>query len=83
MIQMPKEFEKLWLSQFKTRIAYDANNNPIYVGEAEPSTLTSATGWRIKKITYDANNNPTQIDWADGNNHMDNIWDNRTDYTYS
>jgi len=79
---MTKEFERLWLSQWKTRIAYDASGNAEYVGEAKPGTATSATGWRIKKITYDASNNATQINWADSNTNMDNIWDSRTDYTY-
>jgi hypothetical protein len=65
------------------KIIYDASNNPIYVGEAEPGTATSAAGWRIKKITYDANNNPTNVEWADGNTNFDNIMDNYIGYTYS
>lgn len=79
---MPKEFEKLWLSQWKIRIEY-SDSNAIYVGEAKPGIGTDETGWRIKKITYDVNDNPTQINWADGNTNFDNIWDNRTTYTYS
>ena len=69
--------------QWKMRIEYDGNDNAIYVGEAKAGTETNATGWRIKKITYDGNNNATQVDWADGNNNQDNIWDNRTSLSYS
>lgn len=80
---MPKDFEKLWLTQWKVRIEYDNNENPLYIGEAKSGIATSATGWRIKKITYDSNNNPIQIDWADGNTNMDNVWDGRASYSYS
>lgn len=68
---------------YKILVEYDANNNPIYVGSAEPSTATSSSNWQIKKITYDANNNPTAVEWADGNDSFDNEWDERTTYTYS
>jgi len=80
---MPKQFEKLWLSQWKVRIAYvSGTSNVEYVGEAKPGTATDATGWRIKKLTY-SGNNVTQVNCADGNRNNDNIWDSRTDYTYS
>lgn len=78
-----KGFEKWWLAQHKMRIEYDANDNPIYVGEAQAGIATDATGWRIKKITYDANDNPTQVDWADGDNNMDNKWSERSSLSYS
>lgn len=70
-------------SNYKQLIEYDANDNPIYVGMAEPSTATGALSWQIKKITYDANNNPTAVEWADGNDSFDNKWDERATYTYS
>lgn len=74
---------KVLVTEYTTAIAYDASNNPIYVGEANPGTAESATGWRIKKITYDANNNPTNVQWADGNTKFDNVWDDRASYSYS
>ena len=64
-------------------IAYDSNDRPEYVGEANPGTATSASSWRIKKIAYDTNGNVTSVKWADGNSNFDNVWDNRTSYTYS
>lgn len=70
-------------SNYKQLIEYDVNNNPIYVGMAEPSTATGSLLWQIKKITYDASNNPTAVEWADGNDSFDNEWDERATYTYS
>ena len=69
--------------RYTTAIAYDASNNPIYVGEALEGTAKSAASWRIKKLTWDANGNCTDLQWADGNDNFDNIWDNRTTYSYS
>lgn len=80
---MTKEFEKLWMAQFKVRIAYDSSNRIQYVGEAAAGTATSATGWRIKKLTYDGTSTRvTQIDWADSNRNFDNEWDERESYSY-
>jgi len=62
---------------------FDASNNPIYVGEADPGVAKSDAKWRIKKITYDVNNNPTDVQWADSVETFTKIWDNRGDYTYS
>lgn len=64
-------------------IEYDANNNPIYVGETIPGSATSSAVWRIKKITYDVNNNPTDVQWADGNTNFDKSYDHRKDGTYT
>ena len=56
----------------KTKIEYDASNNPIYIGYTqEPDKNENADGWYIKKITYDASNNPTVINKKIG------IWANR------
>ena len=54
----------------------------LYQGEAEPGSATSAAKWRIRKYTY-IQNYPTQIDWADGVNTFNKIWDNRDGYSYS
>ena len=47
---------KITSISYTTKIEYDANNNPIYIGDAIPSSLTTAAVWRIKKLTYDINN---------------------------
>jgi len=55
----------------KTKIEYDASNNPIYIGKSkEPDKNEDHGGWYIKKITYDASSNPIDIEkkigvWAD------------------
>jgi hypothetical protein len=60
------------------RIAYDGNNNPIYVGNAPPGTATNAKGWTIKKLTYDVNDNPTYIQSTSGSGNY--TWDDRASY---
>ena len=70
-------------SNYTTKIIYDANNNPTYIGDATIGSLTSASVWRIKKLTYDASNNPTNIEWANGNSNFDKIMDSYLTYTYS
>lgn len=65
------------------RIQYDASQNPIYVGQANPGTAEGTAGWQIKKITYDANNNPTDVSYANGSEGFSFKWSLRTTYTYS
>ena len=71
------------VSHYVTKLSYDASSNLEYLGKADIGTATSASGWQIKKFTYDANNNLTDIELADGDDAFDNIWDNRTTYSYS
>ena len=64
------------------RLAYDANDNPIYEGWAiRKGTATSAASWKIRKLTWSAGTGGDQVmtleEWADGNELCDNIWDNR------
>lgn len=73
----------LSIPEFTGRAAYDANSNLQYYGEAMPGSATSAAVWRIKKLTYDSSNNLLSILWADGDDQMDNIWDNYASLTYS
>lgn len=63
-------------------IEYDANDNPIYIGQAESGTAKTAAGWRIKKLTW-FDGNCIDIQWADGTNAFTKIWDNRATYSYS
>ena len=64
-------------------LAYDANGNVLYLGQAPPGAATSAAIWQIRRFTYDANGNMTAIWWADGNTVYDNIWDDRATLSYS
>ena len=68
---------------FTNALDYDANGNLIFQGIAKISTAQTAPGWKIKKFTYDVNNNLTDVQYADGNDNFDNIWNNRATHTYS
>jgi hypothetical protein len=52
-----------------------------YVGDAAVGAATSAAAWRIKRITVSGD--LATVEWADGNQNFDNIWDNRASLTYS
>ena len=60
----------------------DSSVDAIYIGYAETGVAASAALWRIKKITL-SSNVPTQAQWADGNQSLDNVWDDRTSLSYS
>lgn len=53
-----------------------------YRGDAVPGTATSAAAWRVSRLTA-ADDGDVTIEFADGNDNFDNIWDNRLSLTYS
>jgi hypothetical protein len=59
----------------------DVGSGTTYVGEALPSTVTSAALWRIKRIVETGPD--IVILWADGNENFDNVWDDRAGLSYS
>ena len=68
---------------YSIQMDYDGSGNMIYMGLAEPNTITSDSYWQIKRFTYSGSGNLLSTTWADGNRNFDNIWDNRTDISYS
>jgi hypothetical protein len=54
----------------------------IYSGAAAPGSITSAAVWRISRVTLQSDGDVT-VQWADGNDAYDNIWDNRAALSYS
>ena len=62
---------------YQLQIDYDANNNPIYIGEALRGTDPGSTGWTIMKVSYNTSGNPIVFQTSDG------IWNDRTSLTYS
>ena len=42
-----------------------------------------SSGDLTTKIEYDANQNPTDVQFAQGSNNYDRVWDNRASYTYA
>jgi len=69
--------------EYTTAVAYDASNNPIYIGYASPGTSKSSKKWKIKKLTFDASNNPTDIQYPNGDSSFSFSWNDRASYTYS
>ena len=66
----------------RSRLEFDAASSTTnYVGEAAFNVATSAPFWRIKRLSYTSGS--ISIDWADGNDNFDNVWDNRTSLSYS
>ena len=56
----------------------DDGSTYLYVGEANPGTANSSTGWRIKRYTQ----SDLTGKWADATSAFTKIWDNRATYTY-
>lgn len=59
----------------------DVDASTSYIGESSPGTATSLALWRIKKISVSGT--LTSIQFADGNDRFDNIWDDRVSLSYS
>jgi len=59
----------------------DVVGSYTYVGEALPGTATTEAKWRIKRIEEIGED--FNILWADGDANFNNIWDDRTSFTYS
>ena len=56
-------------------------SNIIYMGVAAIGSATSAAVWQIHRINTTGGN--VSVDYADGNENFDNIWDNRASLTYA
>lgn len=65
---------------FATRID-EVSTSVSYIGWAVPGTLDAAATWRIMRMTLTGT--VTAIEWADGDEDFDNIWDDRASLTYS
>lgn len=52
----------------------------VYKGFAMPGTEAQAPSWAIQKISR--KQDVIVYEWADGDNHFDNIWDNRYALNY-
>lgn len=65
---------------FATRMD-KVGGNITYIGQALPGSLTSAAVWMIRKM--DESGGDLIIQFADGNDKYDNIWDNRLLLSYS
>jgi len=52
----------------------------VYIGTAPSGSATSASVWQIKKLTYSST--AALVQFANGLDAFDQIWDNRTSLTY-
>lgn len=70
-------------SNYTQKIENDSQGRAIYIGLAFPGTLTSLDKWQIKKLTYDSNSAVTDVQFAEGSNAFNKIWDLRGTYIYT
>ena len=63
---------------------FNASNQVIYEGWADPSALTSEAKFQICKHTYDSSGNLTETNWAKRSGYATDdfvfIWDDRLTY---
>jgi hypothetical protein len=59
----------------------EASSTVTYVGKAQPGTSAASAAWQIKKITESGTE--TIIEFANGTDLFDNVWNNRGSLSYS
>ena len=52
----------------------------LYVGEAAQGADPSAPVWRVRKLS--TTGTVLSVQWADGNQHFDNVWSSRAALNY-
>ena len=67
----------------RTKIIWDADGNPIYIGISTSDASLSDPRWLIKKIVWDINGNPTDTLFADGEKEFTKVMNDYLDYNYS
>ena len=66
--------------EYDRNAAYDSGNrNLMYTGTAATGSATSSAAWKISRYNMASG----AIQYADGNENFDNIWDNRESLSYS
>lgn len=58
-----------------------STSGTTYVGEAVPNSATSSALWRVYKVAVSATS--TTVQFADGNDNFDNVWNDRSSLSYS
>ena len=84
---LPTLLDEVIRNQISPELDYlasvDDDDNPEYVGYAEPGTASSAAKWQIRKVTYEANTDTiVSVKYAGGSAAFDKAWDDRDSYTY-
>lgn len=69
------------LSSGELTFLLDDSVSPVlYMGWAAPGSLESEAKWRICKADTSSG---VSMKYADGNTNFDNVWENRTELSYS
>lgn len=73
------------VSPIRRKVLWDGSSATVnYLGEANFGAATSAACWRILRLTFSGTDNTDiAIEYADGNDEFDNVWDNRAILTYA
>jgi hypothetical protein len=69
-----------WAAALATRVD-EASSTTTYVGKAVPGTAGGDSLWQITRISVSGT--VTTIEYADGNDNFDNVWNNRASLSYS
>lgn len=59
----------------------EAGAGVTYVGKAPPRSLPSSPVWQIRRLT--STSDALAVEFADGDDRYDNVWDNRAALGYS
>lgn len=81
MDDVTKELIRKITVQTKTLVDQTTTADTIYIGEALPGSATSAAKWRIQRVRTATT--PVDVLYADGDEHFDNVWDDRASLSYS
>lgn len=66
------------------RVDDTTQSTVYYFGEAVPGSLDAAAVWRLSRGTFiTPGQDDFELEWADGDNNFDNIWDDRLVASYS
>lgn len=67
----------------RRQVKFDGEDPTVnYIGESSFGTATSTPTWRIFRLSYTGTGSFT-LDYADGDDLFDNVWDDRASLTYS
>lgn len=69
-------------NQYTVSQSYGSNGLIEFIGRTSPGTNKSNDKWQIKKLTYDGRK-ITDIQFAGGTNAFNQIWNNRSNLSYS
>lgn len=75
-----RRFKKIQKVPMKT-VVDEASETVTYVGYTKPGTATSEALWRIMRISVSGA--ITSVEFANGADLFDRVWDLRSEYTYS